>query len=132
VNENNLALGRRLYAALNEGDTATLTDILDEDFVGDLTPGLPEGFGSHLYEGRDAMMSEGWGRVGQFFTMGPQPEEIIATDGYIIGRGDYVGSAVATGTPVRARFAHFWTVVGGRVTRVQQVTDSAAWAAGLS
>lgn len=73
------------------------------------------------------MLSDGWGRVGEDFEMGPQPEEIVATEDYIIGRGYYVGTAIRTGKPVRARFAHFWRVKGDKITGVQQVTDSATW-----
>lgn len=126
-----IALGKKLYAALNAGDTETLTSLLSEDFVGDLTPGLPNGFGASPYVGRESMLRDGWGHVGQYFAMGPQVEEILEARDYIIGRGQYVGRAVESGKPVEARFAHFWRVDGEVITGVIQVTDSAAWVEGL-
>jgi 2-(1,2-epoxy-1,2-dihydrophenyl)acetyl-CoA isomerase len=120
-------MGETLYAALCSGDAETLSALLADDFIGDLTPGLPNGYGAQLYEGRDAMMADGWGRVGKDFAMSPVPDEILVTDDYIIGRGHYVGTALATGKHVRARFAHFWRVEGNKITSVVQVTDSATW-----
>ncbi len=119
--------GERLYAALVAGDAATLDELLADDFVGDLTPGLPNGYGQALYQGREAMKRDGWGRVGASFAIGPHVEEILDGGDYIIGRGRYVGTAVATGKRVDARFAHFWKVRDGRIAGVVQVTDSAAW-----
>ncbi len=72
-----IALGHKLYTAVNSGDTDTLSSMLSEDFVGDLTPGLPNGFGASPYVGRDAMVSDGWGRVSQHLAMGPQADEIL-------------------------------------------------------
>ncbi len=120
-------MGRTLYDALLAGDQDTLRRLLADDFVGDLTPGLPNGYGERTYDGREVMLTEGWGRVGRDFAMGPNVDEIIATDDYIIGRGHYVGTALPTGKPVRARFAHFWRVEGDKITSVFQVTDSATW-----
>ncbi len=103
-----------------------------QDFIGDLTPGLPHEYGAQVYRGLEAMLTEGWGRVGQDFAMRPEPEEILVTDDYIIGRGNYVGTAVSTGKPVKARFAHFWRVEGDKIVSVVQVTDSATWQRALT
>ncbi|MGL5818290.1 MAG: nuclear transport factor 2 family protein [Phycicoccus sp.] len=119
--------GRRLYTALQGGDVDTLTALLADDFVGDLTPNLPNGYGASPYRGREVMLNDGWGRVGAAFAMSPQVDELIVTEDYIIGRGRYVGETVETKVPVEARFAHFWRVEGDRIIGVVQVTDSAAW-----
>ncbi len=125
-------MGRALYGALLAGDQDTLRTLLADDFVGDLTPGLPNGYGERPYQGREVMLRDGWGRVGRDFDMGPHVDEIVVTGDYVIGRGHYVGTALSTGKPVRARFAHFWRVEGGVITSVVQVTDSAAWERALS
>lgn len=125
-------MGEALYEALLAGDQARLRALLADDFVGDLTPGLPNGYGERTYQGREVMLTEGWGRVGEDFAMGPSVEEIVVTDDYVIGRGYYVGTAIPTGKPVRARFAHFWRVEDDKITSVVQVTDSAAWEHALS
>ena len=102
-----LQLGER-HAALRSGDSATLDQILAEDFVGDLTtPGLPDGYGAAPYRGREAMKRDGWGRVGASFALAPQTDEVLESGDYIVGCGRYVGTAVATGKKVEARFAHF-------------------------
>jgi len=121
-----IAKGRRLYAALAAGDLAELHELISERFQGDLTAGLPNGAGRH-YDGREAMMTEGWGAIGRSFEMSPQPEELIDGGDVLIGRGSYVGKAIPTGKPVRAAFAHFWRFDGAQFTAVQQVTDSGVW-----
>jgi ketosteroid isomerase-like protein len=125
-----LVAGRTLYAALAAGDGGVLTDLLSDDFRGTLTAGLPHGFG-RTYEGRDAMMNEGWGAIGAHFALAPQVERLWDGGDVLIARGTYVGHAIETGRPVHAAFAHVWGFDGARFTSVEQVTDSAAWAEAL-
>ena len=84
-----------------------LTDLLSDDFRGTLTAGLPHGFG-RTYEGRDAMMNEGWGAIGAHFALAPQVERLWDGGDVLIARGTYVGHAIETGRPVHAAFAHVW------------------------
>ncbi|QUL38801.1 nuclear transport factor 2 family protein [Erythrobacter sp. JK5] len=121
-----LKLGERLYAALGSSDGETLMELLHPDFRGDTTPGLPFDLGG-VYEGRDAMMHDCWGVIGQHFDMHSEVEHLAATDDAIMAYGTYRGTAKSTGKPIAARFAHFWPVYGGRITGVHQTTDSAAW-----
>ena len=79
------------------------------------------------------MINRGWGRVGRTFDMHPEVDRIYAVnDTLLVGRGYYVGIALPAGKPVRAAFAHFWTIQDGRFASVYQVTDSAAWERALS
>ncbi|MBC8092012.1 MAG: nuclear transport factor 2 family protein [Pseudonocardia sp.] len=121
-----IELGRRLYAALNAGDVAELQELWSADFRGDLTPGLPMGRGLEPVQGRDAMLAY-FGAVGQDFAVHPEVDEIVCTDRYIVGRGHYVGTAVASGNAMRARFIHLWSVEGDVITGVFQATDTVAW-----
>lgn len=125
-----LLAGRRLYAALASGDVGTLTALLSDDFRGTLTAGLPLGFG-RTYDGRAAIMTEGWGAIGTHFAMAPEVERLWDGGDVLIGRGTYIGHAVETGRSVRAAFAHIWGFDGTRFTSVDQVTDSGAWAEAL-
>jgi len=118
--------GRALFTALQAGDVEALHRLLAPDFRGELTPGLPHGFG-RVYDGLDAMLGEGWGKVGEWFDMHPEPERLIDGGDVLIAHGHYVGTAKPTGRPVRAAFAHFWSYDGERFTGVKQVTDSGAW-----
>lgn len=124
-------LGERLYRALGAGDGEALTQILSPDFVGDLTPGLPLDLG-RKFEGRETMMRECWGTIGQHFAMHSEVEMLIVADGMIVAHGSYLGKALASGRPINARFAHFWRVKDGKVVSVHQTTDSAAWREALN
>lgn len=120
-------LGRRLYAFLRGESDEPAEALLAEDFTGHLTDGLPLGLGGD-YNGRDDMVGRGWGRVGQSFDMRPEIHDLrVVSDDLLVGRGHYVGRAIATEKSVRAAFAHFWTMRDGRFTSVYQVTDTAAW-----
>jgi uncharacterized protein len=123
----NLRLADRLYRALAEGDVETLVELLAEDFEGDLSPGLPNGLGAARFSGRDAMLTEGWGRISRMVDLAPVLEEVRASATEIVGRGRYVGRVRANHALLEARFAHFWTVRDGRIGGVFQVTDTGAW-----
>ncbi len=66
-----LDAGARLYRALGAGDVDVLRALLAEDFQGHLTAGLPHGFGTRTYDGRETMLRDGWGAVGEYFLMIP-------------------------------------------------------------
>lgn len=120
-------LGRRLYAFLQGKSDEAADALLTEDFTGHLTAGLPLALGGD-YSSREDMITRGWGRAGQTFEVHPELDSLDAIgDSMLVGRGHYVGTAIPTGKPVRAAFAHFWTVADNRVSSVDQVTDSAAW-----
>lgn len=125
-----LEKGQQLYTALRAGDVNALHQLLTPDFLGELTAGLPHGFG-RTYEGLDAMIEEGWSAVGKYFDMSPNIESTYDGGDVLIGRGHYIGHAKTTGKKVKAAFAHFWSYDGQRFTGVRQVTDSAAWHAAL-
>lgn len=123
--------GEQLYAALGLGDVEALYRLLSPDFRGELTAGLPQGFG-RVYEGLDVMVGEGWSAVDEIFEITPLVEKLYDGRDVLIGRGWYVGTAKPTRKPVRAAFAHFWSYDGERFTGVYQVTDSATWARALT
>ncbi|MGF1661367.1 MAG: nuclear transport factor 2 family protein [Kineosporiaceae bacterium] len=123
--------GHRLYAFLRGESEDSPESLLAEAFRGHLTDGLPLGLGGD-YVSRSEMIEQGWGGVGQHFAMAPEVDELYAVnEGLMVARGHYVGHGVATGKPVRAAFAHFWTHDGSRFSSVYQVTDTAAWSAAL-
>ena len=123
--------GEQLYAALQSGDVEAFHRLLSLDFRGELTSGLPHSLG-RVYEGLDAMVSEGWSAVDEIFEMGPRVDKLYDGGDVLIGRGWYVGTARSTGKPLRAAFAHFRSYDGERFTGVHQVTDSATWERALT
>lgn len=120
-----------LYPALAGWDKAALDALLDPDFVGEATPGLPLGLGGR-YEGAQRARREFWGVIGRHFEIAAHPAETqVLPDGRILVRGTYLGSARETGRKLEAEFVHLVTVAGGRLTALVQLTDSARWAEAL-
>lgn len=126
-----IAKGEQLYAALRSGDIDPLHRLLSPNFRGELTAGLPHGFG-RVYEGLETMIDEGWSAVGEYFAMEPQVDKLYDAGNILIGRGWYIGTAKPSGKTIRAAFAHFWPFDGQQFTGVYQVTDSAVWRDALS
>jgi uncharacterized protein len=54
------------------------------------------------------------------------PTEFIAVGDTVVSLGDFTGVHGATGKSAEARYAHVWTVEGGRITRFRQYIDTLA------
>jgi ketosteroid isomerase-like protein len=62
-----------------------------------------------------------------------RPEQWLpAGEDRLVVLGSYRGAARATGAPVEAAFAHAWEARAGRIARLEQITDTARWAAALA
>lgn len=123
------AVVRHLYTALADGDRDTLDAILDPDFVGVLAAGMPGGVGGE-HRGAEAMRRDGWGGIGRHFAARAEPDRIDAlADGRLLVSGHYRGRGRRGGAELEAAFTHVVTVTGGRLTRLEQLTDTARWAA---
>lgn len=121
-------LVERLYAALAAGDEAALRELLAPDFRQRISAGMPLGGGEHV--GPDAAIRDGWWAIGAGFRVLAEPEEWLpAGEGRLVVTGTYRGTARATRRPVQARFAHVWTAADGRLVALEQITDTACWAA---
>ncbi len=117
------------YAAIAALDVDALLAALHPRFRGRATEGLPFGIGGAA-DGPEEMLREVWGRAFAHFAIRPEPDEVVATaDDRLLVLGWYVGTARATGTPVRARFAHVIRLREGLIVELEQITDSAGWAA---
>ena len=120
-------LVERLYAALGAGDEEALRELLAPDFVQTLSAGMPVGGGRRT--GPDAAIRDGWWALGAQFRVLAEPDTWLeAADGTLVVLGTYRGTARGTQAPVEARFAHVWTAAGGRLTALEQITDTARWA----
>jgi uncharacterized protein len=117
------------YAAIEALDVEALLGALHPGFRGRATEGLPFGIGGTA-DGPQEMLREVWGRAFAHFAIHPEPEEVVPTaDGRVLVLGWYVGTARETGAPVRARFAHLIRLRDGLLVELEQITDSARWAA---
>lgn len=130
--EEQLDLARRLYAAFENRDGAELQAVIAESFVGEVTPGLPNGWGG-VHRGRDAMVAECWGPVLAKLATRPVPEEFIPTaDGRLLVRGTYRGRGRKSDLPHEAQFAHLLSFGDGQIVGLWQLTDSARWIEALA
>jgi 2-(1,2-epoxy-1,2-dihydrophenyl)acetyl-CoA isomerase len=119
---------RNLYRALAAGDREALAKLLHPAFIGHATEGLPLGVGGE-HVGRDAMRREVWWQLGRHYDVQAQPDEFhTLDDGRLLVAGSYRGEARRSGKKLDAAFHH---VIGfaddGRITSLDQLTDSAAW-----
>lgn len=122
---------RSLYPALADGDRSALDALLDAAFVGETTPGLPLELGG-LYQGPAAMRRDFWGKIAKAYDVRADPAGyVVIDDQTVLVNGRYVGRARSTGRTFEASFVHTVTVVSGRITKLVQLTDSAAWVRAL-
>jgi len=118
----------RLYSALATGDAAELGELLDPSFSGFVTPGMPKDLGGE-FDSPEQMQAEFWWKLGRTWTAEARAESFHQLDdGRLMVQGRYVGAARATGRKLDARFIHLLTFDGLRIVRLEQLTDSAAWA----
>ncbi len=121
---------RAAYAALARGDADALLELLSDDFVAVVSDGLPAPIGGR-HDGPRSMVDDGWWEIGRRFRVRAHPEQWIPTaDGRLLVIGHYVGRHRAADIPIDAAFAHLWTWSGGRLSALQQITDTVAWGLG--
>ena len=119
-------LVRRLYDALAAGDTAAISALLHPDFRGVIADGMPAGGGTH--DGPDAMWEDGWKQIGRAFAAGPKPTEMtMLVDGRLLVSGRYSGHGRRGGGPLDAAYTHVFSFADGRISGIEQVSDTARW-----
>lgn len=132
-----LEVAQSLYRALSESDGEALFDLLTDDFEGQVSAGMPHGAGG-VHHGRVAMIADVWGRIDALYDVEVLPREYlpVADGDRVVVLGTYRGSArdedaavdgADTTTRVDAAFAHVITVRNGRITALQQITDTVRW-----
>ena len=110
----NLALVRQQYA----GEQVMATDV-----VWDITPGFPRG---GVYSGMDSVLGDFLAPLSQLFAGVSAQPEVFVEDGenHVTVLGAYQLTAHG-GRTSAARFVHLWTIRDGRLSRLQQVADTA-------
>ncbi|HET6151472.1 MAG TPA: enoyl-CoA hydratase-related protein [Marmoricola sp.] len=118
------SVATRLYAALAVGDAAALDEVLTADFVGRAADGLVVAATGEQH-GSEAMREQVWWRIGRAFAVVAQPTEFhLLDDGRLFVAGRYVGTARRSEAPLDAAFVHVITVHEGRISRLEQLTDT--------
>jgi len=125
--DTNATLVQRLYDALAALDLAALEKLLDPEFHGILSAGLPFGVGGE-HRGALAMRRDGWGAIGRHYIARAEPDRFLPlVDGRMLVTGRYVGKGRRDGGPLDAAFAHIITISHGRIIGLEQYTDTALW-----
>lgn len=127
-----IATAQRLYQALASGDRDALNQLLHPDFVGHAADGLPLNMGGE-HVGPEAMRTNLWWRIGEHFKARAIAEDFqLLEDGRLMVVGAYRGSARRSGNLLEAAFIHLLKFTAdGRIERLSQLTDTAAWRAAL-
>jgi 2-(1,2-epoxy-1,2-dihydrophenyl)acetyl-CoA isomerase len=127
-----VSAAQQLYRALAAGDRDALGSLLHPEFVGHATEGLPMDMGGE-HVGPENMQKQLWWRIGRHYKVEAQVDEFRAlNDGRLFVAGHYRGEARVSGKTLDAAFIH---VIGfssdGRISALDQLTDSAAWVEAL-
>lgn len=125
-NSENMALAQKLYAAFAAHDGKAILDVLSPTFVGDVSPGMPLGVGGR-HEGPQQMLDETWIPVFRAYDVCPEADEFVEAGDRIVALGAYRGTERSTGESFEAPFAHVIDISDGRITALQQITDTASW-----
>ena len=123
--QENAQVVKGLYDSFKAGDIAAVLGALSDD-VEWVIPSIPNIPFAGAKQGKDS--------VAEFFsTMAehqePQSFEVqgtVAQGDQVVAHGHYVWHVKTTGRSWEGDFSHHWTVEGGKITRFQEYTDSAA------
>jgi len=123
-----VAAVRRLYDA--RGNPDIIRQVLAPDIRWEVVEGFPH---SGVYFGLDDVLRNFFGRLFQDFeSFIAAGTEFFESGDHVIALGSYTGRAKATGKEFTARFAHVWTLHGGKIVRLQQCADTVQVARALA
>jgi ketosteroid isomerase-like protein len=117
-NTTQIALIRKLYDA--KGDVNTFKSLVADDAEWDITEGFPNG---GVYRGIGSIASDFFSFIANFNQFYAEGDEYFESGDHVIVLGRYFGVA-KNGHKVQSRFAHFWTLRDGKITRLQQTGDT--------
>jgi ketosteroid isomerase-like protein len=106
-------------------------ELLSEGIAWSVLPSFP---GGGVYHGREAVQNFFAKLLPHFTAFKAVPQGFIADGNQVAVTGDYIVSPVA-GDPMSStafRFAHIFTVEGGKITAFEQIADTAAVQAAMS
>jgi len=113
-----IALIRKLYDAM--GNVNIFKSLLADDVEWDIAEGFPNG---GVYRGIDSVVSDFFPFMADFDEFYAKGDEYFESGDHVIVLGRYFG-VTKKGRRVQARFAHFWTIGGGKIVRLQQTGDT--------
>jgi ketosteroid isomerase-like protein len=123
----NKAVVESLYQAFAAGDGATISGLLAADLVWIEAESGPYA-DRNPYNGPGAVFEGVFGRIGvEFEGFVVTPATLLPSGDRVVSLGRYTGINRATGEALDAQFVHVFTVTDGKITHMQQYTDTAQW-----
>ncbi|WP_292064034.1 nuclear transport factor 2 family protein [Brevundimonas sp. UBA7664] len=123
----NTGVVESLYQAFAAGDGATISGLLAADLVWIEAEGGPYA-DRNPYNGPGAVFEGVFGRIGaEFEGFVVTPATLLPSGDRVVSLGRYTGTNRATGEALDAQFVHVFTVTDGKITHMQQYTDTAQW-----
>ena len=122
----NLAVVKGIYQAFAAGDVPAVVAAMSADIEWNEAENFPYADGNP-YRGPDAVLGGVFARIGgEWDGFSVVPEQFHEAGDTVIMTGRYTGTYNATGRPINAQVAHFWTLADGKAVRFQQLVDTLA------
>jgi ketosteroid isomerase-like protein len=113
----------RLYELIPKGDIEGIVALMDPNIEWTEAAGFPY---AGTYHGPQAVLENVLGRIGsEWDGFRADLERIVGDGDHAVGVGTYSGTYKATGKSFSARFAHAYEVKDSKITRFEQIVDSA-------
>ena len=123
----NRAVVEGLYRAFAASDGATISGLLAADLVWIEAESGPYA-DRNPYNGPGAVFEGVFARIGGAFAgFMVTPQIYLPSGDRVVVLGRYTGTNNETGEALDAQFVHVFTVTGGKITHMQQYTDTAQW-----
>jgi ketosteroid isomerase-like protein len=120
MSEENVALVRRAYEALNAGDVEGLVSLCDPGFELDMEERV---FNPATYRGHDGIRRF-YGEVREVWEeFRWDPEELIASEDHVVALLHAHGRGRGSGLEIDRRIAMVWTVAGERAVCLRLYVD---------
>jgi ketosteroid isomerase-like protein len=126
--ESNVQLVQDAFAAFQRGDIQSILNSLSDDVEWIEPPVEPLG---GVYRGRDSV-AEFFRKVGETSDFSSfEPREYVAQGDRVVALGSYKATVRGTGRAYECDWAMAFTITNGKISKFQEFTDTAAFAAAL-
>lgn len=130
MSDENVQVAKGNYESFNKGDIPAVLGSLDPE-VEWVEPGGGNS-ASGTFKGPESVGKEVFSTIGENFDEFEANPEDFSDDGdTVVVKGRFKGKN-KSGAELDAAFEHVWELRDGKVTRLENKPDAAAWAAGWS
>jgi ketosteroid isomerase-like protein len=131
MSQENVTFVQGLYKAFKQGDIPAFLAAMDPNIEWDepQAPGYPAG---GLHQGPQAVANGVFSTVPTYYEeFAAVPQDFVDAGDRVIVLGEFRGKGKAQGTPFVSPFVHIFTVHNGKLTRLQNYTDTGTMAAAI-